>query len=104
MPIATLIIEYNTDTHNVSIKCNPPEMLDSNRDLLYVLCDRAKEEVMLRQAEIRAGRRSVAVPNEEDARPAGKGFRSADADRTHLRQHLELSPDGLKLLKEKSDD
>lgn len=78
MPLATLIIEYDTDTHNLSIKCNPPAMLDSGRDLLYLMCARAKEEVMVRQAEIRVGKRRTAVPNEEDARPVGKGFRSSD--------------------------
>ncbi len=77
MPLATLIIEYDTDTHNLGIKCNPPEMLNSGRDLLYLMCERAKEEVIVRQAKIRAGKRTT-VPNEPDIRPPGKGFRSAD--------------------------
>lgn len=78
MPLATLIIEYNTTTHDVGIKCNPPEMLDSNRDLLYLMCERAKEEVILRQTDLRRGVRRASLPVPEDNRSAGKGFRSSD--------------------------
>ncbi len=74
MAVATLILTFDTKTQDLKVECDPGSMLDGDRSLLYLMVERAKETVILRQLENTSGPRRIQAPSPPpDKREFGKG-------------------------------
>ena len=76
MAVATLILTFDTKTQDLQLQCDPGSMLDEDRSLLYLMVERAKETVILRQLENTGPKRVHSPSPPPDKREFGKGTKT----------------------------